>query len=149
MLKIVFVFITLLVININSIYSQKDLGYKSNCFEDYYPSIVYGELIKIIDSSTFNNLTKEVNNNKFSIYLQLNINTDKLDSIIIIDSLSLLTSDKKAEIKKNLYNYSFNICHDDYFYKQKKAKQVYKGLKTIKFGIGSFYYWWYRNKYLK
>jgi hypothetical protein len=79
-----------------NVYSQTDIGYKSDCFEIYYPNIVYGNLLSIIDTNIRNTIID--NSCSFRVYLTLNIETGYLENIIIRDTCDLLSAVKEEEL---------------------------------------------------
>lgn len=129
--------------NVCFVYSQvKDIGYRIDCFEYYYPTIVFKELLEIIDTNDRNRL---INNEKikFSVTITLNTNTGYPKEIIINDASNFLSCVEKEMLKKRLFKIQFELCHDDYLRKNKSSKEVYP---YFKFKTSSFQRWWYLTK---
>lgn len=142
MKNVILIFLFSFFLNNRIAFCQKDIGYKENCFEYYYPNIVYGNLLKLLDTNTKNNF---IGNNKCKFFVSLTLNTVTgcLEDVKISDSCNLLTTKKKIEFVALLNKIKFNICHDDYWRRDKKARSIYE--KTIKFSVGSFKNWWYKK----
>ncbi len=138
----------------------EDLGYKIDCYEFYYPCIIYNKLISIIDSNTIDlliNKFEEDRNCAFIVYYTLNIRTGYLEEVIIRDNCMLLSLEKKEEFKEILYSTKFSICHIDKFYQDLKIVELYRDVYKSKddvigrASVCAFSVWWtmintYRKK---
>lgn len=112
-----------------------DVGYKADCLESY-ANIVYENLLLIIDSTDLNELIKE--NVKFRVLVKFNTDTGYPKEILIIDSLNVLSNEKKEEYKSLLFKTKFYLCHNEHDVHKKTAREV--GMTGI--DAGRFSTWW-------
>ena len=130
----------LLLSSVSVVYSQvKDLGYRYDCFEYYYPTIIFKELLKIIDTNDINTLIKN-ENIEISVTMTLNTNTGYPKKIIINDATNFLSHVEKAMFRYRLFKIQFELCHEDCFKKNKSSKEVYP---NFRFKTPTFQVWWY------
>jgi hypothetical protein len=126
--------------NVCVVYSQvKDIGYKIDCFEYYYPTIIFEELLKTIDTNKRNRLINN-ENIEFSVTMTLNANTGYPKEIIINDASHFLSCFEKEMFKNRLLKIQFELCHNDYLRKNKSSKEIYP---YFKFKTSSFQRWWF------
>jgi len=138
-------FLSLLFYSTN-LKSQTDIGYDQFCFERYYPNIIFGRLLELVDTNEVEELCQN-NLCSLRIYLVLNTETFMVDTIIYRDICSIFSLELIDSFNTLIYKEKFNLCHNEFLRKDLKAKILYENQKQIKFGVGSLCFW-YKKKQL-